>query len=391
MPGSASSPALSAIASAFGVKVESTYAVNDEVRNAAQHAATVPFEPRSIQVGRGRYLCCGCDASRAIIVLGPYRRPEDEESDLPLLSADSEQRAEPALCHAARAFCELEQTRHDRLEIASQLELVGSAIIAITGHLSVETVLRRIVDLARELAGARYAALGVPNDQGELENFITSGMTRAEEEAIGSLPKGRGILGLLLREPRIIRLTDLHQHPDSIGFPPNHPPMKSFLGVPLVTHGRVVGNLYLTEKRTGTEFTEEDARLVEILARHAAVAIENAQLYRRLELDRLRLNLLIDQLPEAIIMVEPDPERVTIVNQQASELLGWDIQTPAPLDEFLSHNPRFDLEGNPVPLLEVPLVRALRRGDVLRPHGNRSSAAGRQPFDHSRQRRTADR
>ncbi len=379
MPGSASSPALSAVASAFGVKVESTYAANDDVRDAAQLAVVEPFEPRSIQIGSERYLCCGCDTPRSIIVFGPYRRPDDEDSNLVVLSGEMEQRAEQALCSAVRAYCELEQVRHDRIEIASQLELVGSAVIAITGQLSIGTVLRRIVDLSRELAGARYAALGVPNDRGELESFITSGITPEQEAAIGALPKGKGILGLLLREPRIIRLADLRQHPDSIGFPPNHPPMKSFLGVPIVTHGRVVGNLYLTEKRTGTEFTEEDARLVEILARHAAVAIENAQLYRRLELDRRRLNLLIDQLPEAIIVVEPDPEQVTIVNQQASELLGWDIQTPIPLDEFLAHNRRFDLNGNPVATQDVPLVRALRRGEVLtrseltfeRPDGHR--------------------
>ncbi len=276
-----------------------------------------------------------------------------------------ERRAKAALESATRAYCELDQVRHERLELASQLELVGSAVIAVTGQLGIDTVLRRIVDLARELAGARYAALGVPNAQGELESFITSGLTNEQEAVIGQPPKGRGILGLLLREPRVIRMADLKKHPESVGFPPNHPPMTSFLGVPIVTHGHVVGNLYLTEKRTGNEFTDEDARLVEILARHAAVAIENAQLYRTLELDRRRLKLLVDQLPEAVIVVEPDPEQVTIVNQRASELLGWDIEAPVPLDEFLKYNPRFDLEGSPLLGPDIPMVRALRQGEVL--------------------------
>lgn len=365
MPGSAHSPVLSALATAFGVKVESTYAVSDIVRDAAREAATTPFESRPIVVDNDRYLCCRCDTPRMTIVLGPYRRPADRETQAPVLSEEMEARAAEALQPAVRAYCELDQVRHERLELASQLELVGSAVIAITGQLGIDTVLRRIVDLARELAGARYAALGVPDAQGEIESFMTSGITAEQERAIGTPPKGRGILGLLLKEPKIIRLADLKQHPLSVGFPPNHPPMSSFLGVPIVTHGRVVGNLYLTEKRTGTEFTDEDARLVEILARHAAVAIENAQLYRRLELDRRRLNLLVDQLPEAVLVVEPDPERVTIVNQQASQLLGWEIEPPIPLIDFLSNNPRFNLEGGPMQGIDIPLVRALRHGEVL--------------------------
>ncbi len=379
MPGSAHSPALSALASAFGVKVESTYAVSDEVRDAAQLAAVTPFESRPILVGAHRYLCCRCEAPRISIVFGPYRLSSDDDSDAPALTDDVVARASQALEYATRAYCELDQVRHERLELASQLELVGSAVIAVTGQLGIDTVLRRIVDLARELAGARYAALGVPNSHGELENFITSGISAEQERAIGSAPKGLGILGLLLREPKVIRLADLKQHPDAVGFPPNHPPMSSFLGVPIITHSQVVGNLYLTEKRTGTEFTDEDARLVEMLARHAAVAIENAQLYRRLELDRRRLNLLVDQLPEAVIVIEPDPEQVTIVNQQTSRLLGWDIQTPVSLTDFLAMNPRFDLDGHPMEAVDIPLVRAFRRGEALtrseltveRPNGQR--------------------
>lgn len=365
MPGSADSPILAAVAAAFGVKVQSSYAVSDDVRDAAQAVAKRALESNDIVVDGDRYLCCRCEAPHLIIVFGPYRLPADTRSDKPTLTEEQKSRAARALEMATRAFGELDQVRHERLELASHLELVGSAVIAVTGELGVDTVLRRIVDLARELAGARYAALGVPNTQGRLDSIITSGITPEQEHEIGSPPKGRGILGLLLTEPKIIRMADLNQHPESVGFPENHPPMKSFLGVPIITHGRVLGILYLTEKRTGTEFTDEDARLVEILARHAAVAIENAQLYRRQELDRLRLKLLIDQLPEAVIVVEPEPEQVTIVNRQTSQLLGWDIQTPMALDDFLTRNRRYDLDGGNMPGVDIPLVRALRRGETL--------------------------
>ncbi|MGA7672870.1 MAG: ATP-binding protein [Nitrolancea sp.] len=379
MPGSANSPVLAALSAAFGVDVQSIYALTDRVRNAAQHAVQDGPGTHTFIVDSQRFLSCRCDQRRMIIVFGPYRRETDEPCNAPALTEALEAKASEALALSTQAYCDLDDVRHERLEFASQLELVGSAVIAITGQLGIETVLRRIVDLARELAGARYAALGVPNSQGELESFIVSGVTPEQELAIGPRPRGRGMLGLLLREPRIIRLADLKDHPDSVGFPPNHPPMKSFLGVPIITHGHVLGNLYLTEKRTGTEFSDEDARLVEILARHAAVAIENAQLYRQMELDRRRLNLLIDQFPEAVIVVEPDPEQVTMVNQQTSRLLGWDIETPMPMMEFLGRNRRLDLQGNPIPDLEVPMVRALRGGEVLarsevmieRPNGER--------------------
>ena len=379
MPGSASSPVLAALSAAFGVDVQSIYALKEGVRDEAQRAAQDSSGSRPFTVDGLHYLSCRCDQRRMIIVFGPYRRESDDESNIPSLSAEMEQKASEALTLSTEAYCDLDAVRHERLELASQLELLGSAVIAITGQLGIETVLQRIVDLARELAGARYAALGVPNSQGELESFIVSGVTPEQELAIGLRPRGRGILGLLLREPKIIRLADLKAHPDSVGFPPNHPPMRSFLGVPIVTHGRVLGNLYLTEKRTGSEFNDDDARLVEILARHAAVAIENAQLYRRLELDRRRLNLLIDQFPEAVIVVEPDPEQVTMVNQQTSQLLGWDIKTPMPMSEFLHRNKRLDLDGSVIPDDYVPMVRALRRGEVLsrselmveRPNGER--------------------
>jgi signal transduction histidine kinase len=156
------------------------------------------------------------------------------------------------------------------------------AILAVASELDVELVLQRIVEVAAELSGARYAALGVLDEAGlSLARFLYTGLSEAEREAIGELPKGRGILGLLIRDARPIRLTRLADHPDSSGFPPNHPPMGTFLGVPVRVRGDVFGNLYLTEKAGGGPFTDEDEAVVIALAAAAGVAVENARLHGR--------------------------------------------------------------------------------------------------------------
>ncbi len=152
--------------------------------------------------------------------------------------------------------------------------------VAITSELSLDALLQRLVEAASELTGARYAALGVIDRSGSgLERFLTTGIDAETHAAIGKLPRGRGILGVLIREDAPLRLHSLGDDPRSVGFPPNHPPMSTFLGVPVHLRGVAYGNLYLTEKAGGEDFTEEDQELVELLASQAAVAIENARLY----------------------------------------------------------------------------------------------------------------
>jgi signal transduction histidine kinase len=152
--------------------------------------------------------------------------------------------------------------------------------VAITSELSLDALLQRLVESASELTGARYAALGVIDRTGaELERFLTTGIDAETKAAIGDLPRGRGILGVLIREDEPLRLHNIGDDPRSVGFPPNHPPMKTFLGVPVHLRGVAYGNLYLTEKAGGEDFTDEDQELVELLASQAAVAIENARLY----------------------------------------------------------------------------------------------------------------
>ncbi len=156
------------------------------------------------------------------------------------------------------------------------------AVMTVGSNLDLASVLQHIIQSAVDLVDARYGALGVLDESATgLSQFITVGLDDETYRAIGVLPKGHGILGLLILEPKPIRLPDLHEHPDSYGFPPNHPPMKSFLGVPIRVRDQVFGNLYLTDKTTAEVFTDIDEELVVALAAAAGVAIENARLHLR--------------------------------------------------------------------------------------------------------------
>jgi signal transduction histidine kinase len=151
--------------------------------------------------------------------------------------------------------------------------------IALSSELSLDDLLKKLAETAASLTGARYAALGVIDESGTgLERFVHTGIDAETVDAIGELPRGNGILGALITDARSLRLTAITDDPRSVGFPPNHPPMRGFLGVPIALRGRAYGNLYLTEKAKGP-FTDEDQELVETLASQAAVAIENARLY----------------------------------------------------------------------------------------------------------------
>jgi signal transduction histidine kinase len=162
------------------------------------------------------------------------------------------------------------------------LQHLLDAIVTVGSELSLPVVLRRIVETATQLVDARYGALGVLDESGtHLSQFLHTGIDDETVAAIGDTPSGHGILGLLIIDPRPIRLPDLSAHPESFGFPPNHPPMSSFLGVPIRVRGQVFGNLYLTGKRDDEEFTAGDEELVVGLATAAGVAIENARLHAR--------------------------------------------------------------------------------------------------------------
>ncbi|MFJ6836263.1 GAF domain-containing protein [Streptomyces sp. NPDC091209] len=153
------------------------------------------------------------------------------------------------------------------------------AVLAIGSDLDLDVVLRQIVESAVQLVDCRYGALGVLGDEGGIKQFITVGIDEETIARIGNYPRGEGILGLLIREPHALRLPVLSDHPDSVGFPPGHPPMTTFLGTPVQVRGKIFGNLYLTEKHGGAEFDAEDEAVLRTLGAAAGVAIDNARLY----------------------------------------------------------------------------------------------------------------
>lgn len=166
---------------------------------------------------------------------------------------------------------------------AAALYALDRATRAIAGELDIERVLQLIVDSVRDLVGAEYAALGIVGEDGRIQRFITSGISTEHRMLIGALPSGYGLLGTLIRDGVSLRIPDISKHPDSYGFPPEHPAMHSFLGVPVNVTGVPVGNFYLTEKRDAPEFSAEDQELVEMFARHAGIAIHNARLHQEVQ------------------------------------------------------------------------------------------------------------
>jgi signal transduction histidine kinase len=166
--------------------------------------------------------------------------------------------------------------------LSPALKAVSDAVLAVASQRSVDEVLQRLVDSARELAGARYAALGIPDGAGGFRRFLVSGMEDELIAAMGPLPRTHGLLGAMLEAPEPFRSEDIHTHPRFHGWwPRRHPDMRSFLGVPIVSPDGVIGSFYLTDKEDGGSFGSEEQELIELLAAHAAIAITNARLYER--------------------------------------------------------------------------------------------------------------
>ena len=158
-------------------------------------------------------------------------------------------------------------------------DLLIEAGLALASERSLEAVLQRIVELAVDITVASYGAISVLSPDGRIQEFITEGITDEERAKIGDPPTGHGILGLLISEARPLRLAEIASHPMSVGFPPNHPPMRSLLGAPVLARGKVFGNIYVTEKQGDDEFSIDDERVLQVLATQAGVAVENARLY----------------------------------------------------------------------------------------------------------------
>ena len=364
--------AIQAIASALsislGLPARHTPDLSTEEINAARDALFASND-RTVEIewDSQRFLAAVVDGfTDEVIVVGPYRREADPSAGVPMLPFAEEEKVRQALDAAAEGLQLVAEEPRLRLELSRQMEMLSSAIVAISGELQLEAVLRRITDLARNFGAARYAALGIPDASGHMRTFITAGISAAEEARIGHRPEGLGLLGQLLHERRPIRLADLTTHQASIGFPDHHPPMKSFLGVPIIGRsGAIIGSLYLSEKRFASEFTLEDEMLIELLARHAAVAIENARLYRQLEEQEQRLTLILDQLPEAVMLTEAHPPRIVIMNQHARRLLEFDQELPVSVDELGGALAMMNDAEQAIGIEQTPMLRSLVNGEVV--------------------------
>jgi signal transduction histidine kinase len=179
-------------------------------------------------------------------------------------------------------------------EVRDRKDMLLEAGLTLASELSLPIVLQRIVDLAVQVTDARYGAIGVIGEDDTLVEFVTTGIPARERHAIGALPTGHGVLGLLIHEPRPVRIPNIADHPRSVGFPANHPPMRSFLGAPVQAMGRVFGNIYLAEKRGGDEFTQDDEDALVVLATQAGVGIANASLYEEVRTRERWLDALRD-------------------------------------------------------------------------------------------------
>jgi signal transduction histidine kinase len=223
----------------------------------------------------------------------------------------------------------IDEPQENRSRLPPALDALDAAVRGISGALDVQEVLQLIVDRVRELVAAQYAALGIVDDEGLITQFISSGISAEEREAIGDLPRGNGLLGLIIRENRSYRIPTISSHPESYGFPPNHPPMDSFLGVPVRFKGEVVGRLYLTNKQGAAEFGADDQALVETFALHAGIAIENARLLGQVqrlavvdERDRISRDLhdsVIQMIYAVTLSLDDVPELVSEAPAEARQ------------------------------------------------------------------------
>ena len=246
------------------------------------------------------------------------------------------------------------------------------AALAVASEVDLEAVLQRIVDLAREVVPARYAALGVADHHGRIQQFITSGVTPEVRAAIGSIPQGRGLLGELIRKGEPLLVPDISADPRSAGFPPHHPPMKSLLGVPILLGQHPLGNLYLTERLDGRPFDEQDLEVVQVLAAHAATAIDRAYLYRQLEASRLQaeeqrdqLRTILDNLPSGVLIQRPADGAIELANNAAIAMLLGPAFPAGTLPALGRDYRMLNLDGTPLPHDHRPAIRALQ-GETIR-------------------------
>ena len=248
--------------------------------------------------------------------------------------------------------------------LRTRLSTLSEASRRVSENLDLNVVLQEVIDSARSLTGARYGALLTYEQSGGIQDFMTSGLSPEEIEHLKTLPQGLGLLGYMneVREP--LRLSDIAGHPSSVGFPENHPPMKTFLGMPVRHHGEHVGNIYLTEKEGGREFTSEDEEILVMFASQAGAAILNARRYREEQQAKADLEALLALSPVGMLVVDAATRKVVSVNKEARRIIG--VEAGIPLDQFRARASYSRPDGRELPVEEHPLQVVLNGGDTMR-------------------------
>ena len=254
---------------------------------------------------------------------------------------------------------------HEIEALRTRLSELSEASRLVSENLDLDVVLKKVISFARSLTDARYGALLTYEPSGNIQDFITSGLSAAEIEHLGTLPKGLGLLGYMneVREP--LRLADISRHHSSVGFPENHPPMKTFLGMPIRHHGEHVGNIYLTEKEGGAEFTSEDQEILVMFASQAGAAISNARRYQEELRARADLEALVNIAPVGVVVFDAKTGDLVSANDETRRLVGKLHAPGRSLSDLLTVMALRRADGSEIPEEDLPTVKALTRGETV--------------------------
>ena len=249
--------------------------------------------------------------------------------------------------------------------LQTRLSKLSEASLRVSETLDVNTVLREVIDNARSLTGARYGALLTYEQSGGIQDFITSGLSAEEIGQLNVLPKGLGLLGYMneIREP--LRLADISSHPSSVGFPENHPPMKTFLGMPIRYHDEHVGNIYLTEKKGGGEFTREDQEVLVMFASQAGAAIFNARRYREEQQAKADLEALVNISPVGVLVFDGKTGDLVSANDETRRIVGKLHAPGRSLGQLLEVMSLRRPDGSDIPVDQLPTMKALKHGESV--------------------------
>ena len=249
--------------------------------------------------------------------------------------------------------------------LRTRLAKLSEASRRVSEHLDFDIVLQEVIDNARSLTGARYGALLTYESAGAIQDFIISGFSAEEIERLKTLPQGLGLLGHMneIREP--LRLTDIASHPSSVGFPENHPAMKTFLGMPIRHHGEHVGNIYLTEKDGGREFTSEDQDVMVMFASQAGAAIFNGRRYREEQQARADMEALVNVSPVGVLVFDAKTGDLLSANDETRRIVGKLNAPGRSINQLLEVMALRRADGSDIPIDELPIMKVIRNGESV--------------------------